>query len=142
MLTDFKTITADISNEDFWYDGFYFSFSHPNEEDEESTKDPLSYFKVSSDTSLTNVPSEKHSLGNTFLMAFLQFDDDGIPTLDETVEAVLADPVTYVQNLQGTGLFGCIVRKTPRGEAWFDKHYLQNAIQVIDNAKKQLKLQH
>ena len=133
--------TDDIEN-DFAYDGFYFHFPRDDQllENEESD-DRMSYFKIKSDKVLPNVPTEKHPIGNKFLMAFLKFDENNLPVFDETVEAILADPVEYAQNLKGTGLFGCIVRKTPRGEAWFAKHYVQNAYDVIAEAKKRLKTQ-
>jgi hypothetical protein len=129
MTKDNSTITT----EDLTYDGFYFSFI--DYEDDEERKDPLSFFKIASDKMLSNEPTVKHPIGDTFLMAFLKFDDNAVPVFEETVEAILADPVVYVQNLVGSGRFGCIVRKTPRGEAWFDKHYVQNAHKVIAMAK-------
>jgi hypothetical protein len=121
-------------SEDLTYDGFYFSFI--DHEEGEEKKDPLNFFKIASDKNLSNVPEDKHPIGDKFLMAFLKFDDNAVPVFEETVEAILADPVVYVQNLVGSGRFGCIVRKTPRGEAWFDKHYVQNAHKVIAMAKK------
>ncbi len=133
MNKDNTTVTI----EDLTYDGFYFSFI--DFEEGEERKDPLSFFKIASDKTLSNEPSVKHSVGDTFLMAFLKFDDNAIPVFEETVEAILADPVVYAQNLIGSGLFGCIVRKTPRGKAWFDEHYVKNAYKVIEMAKNRLK---
>jgi hypothetical protein len=140
MNKESMTVLTENIEDDFVYDGFYFHFPRADqlEEDEESD-DRMSYFKIASDKTLPNVPTEKHPIGNKFLMAFLKFDDENKPVFDETVEAILADPVVYAQNLQGSGLFGCIVRKTPRGEAWFDKHYVQNAYKVIAEAKNRLK---
>jgi hypothetical protein len=131
--------TKDLSG-NFSYDGCYFSFTD-NDEEDEKPKDPLSYFTINTNKVLPNVLSSTHPVGDTFLMAFLKFDEEGIPVFDGMSEAILGDPDVYMRNLAGSGLFGCIVRKTPRGEAWFDEHYVQNAHKVIDMAKNRLKTQ-
>ena len=131
--------TKDLSG-NFSYDGCYFSFTD-NDEEDEKPKDPLSYFTINTNKVLPNVLSSTHPVGDTFLMAFLKFDEEGIPVFDGMSEAILGDPDVYMRNLAGSGLFGCIVRKTPRGEAWFDEYYVQNAHKVIDMAKNRLKTQ-
>ena len=132
--------TKDLSG-NFSYDGCYFSFTDNDDEEDEKLKDPLSYFTINTDKMLPNVPSTTHPVGDTYLMAFLRFDEEGLPVFDGMSEAILGDPDVYMRNLAGSGLFGCIVRKTPRGEAWFDEHYVQNAYKVIAMAQENLKTQ-
>jgi hypothetical protein len=143
MTNEFVSKTTENIEEDFPYDGLYFSFLRSDdEEDEEQEINTVTYFKIASEKALSNVPKHKHTLGHTFLLAFLHFDENGIPVFDESFEAILADPEVYIENLKGSGLFGCIVRKTPRAEVWFQKHYIDNAHEVIANVKKDKETKH
>lgn len=118
------------------YDGFYFSPHDDDELEHEALK--ISFFELV-DSEFSNEPEEKYLLGHKFLLAFFKFDEDDVPVLDETNEAILSDPEVYVNNLIGSGLFGCIVKKTPRGVAWF-KDYLKTADEVVQKYKMEKKL--
>jgi hypothetical protein len=113
------------------YDGFYFAPIEDEDSEQEDLK--LTFFELLDDD-LLNEPTEKHSLGNTFLMIFFKTDDEGMPFLDEITEAILSDPEVYIQNIVGTGLFGCIVRKTPRALKFVDE-YIKSSNRIFEKLR-------
>jgi len=113
------------------YDGFYFAPIEDEDSEQEDLK--LTFFELLDDD-LLNEPIEKHSLGNTFLMIFFKTDDEGMPFLDEITEAILSDPEVYIQNIVGTGLFGCIVRKTPRALKFVDE-YIKSSNRIFEKLR-------
>jgi hypothetical protein len=113
------------------YDGFYFAPIEDEDSEQEDLK--LTFFELLDDD-LLNEPTEKHSLGNMFLMIFFKTDDEGMPFLDEITEAILSDPEVYIQNIVGTGLFGCIVRKTPRALKFVDE-YIKSSNKIFEKLR-------
>lgn len=113
------------------YDGFYFAPIEDEDSEQEDLK--LTFFELLDDD-LLNEPTEKHSLGNMFLMIFFKTDDEGMPFLDEITEAILSDPEVYIQNIVGTGLFGCIVRKTPRAMK-FVEEYIKSSNRIFEKLR-------
>lgn len=99
------------------YDGFYFL---PVEDE---TKEGLSFhFFKFKDEYCGGEPIEKSSVGDKFHIAMFKRGEDGTPELDDAFEAIFADPVVYVQGLQGAEIYGCICRKTTKSEKWFEKY--------------------
>lgn len=102
-------------NEMDGYDGFYFIPSY-DDEDEESYK--LAFFNLKDDCA-NGVPVESNSMGSMYHMCFFKTADSGAPIFDDAFEAILADPIVYVNNLVGSGLGGCILKKTDKSESWW-----------------------
>jgi len=99
------------------YDGFYFV---PTYEDSEESYQ-LAFFNFKAEMANAK-PVETSDVGNKFHLAFFTQADDGSPVFDDSFEAILADPIIYVNNLVGTGLSGCICRKTDKSEIWFEDY--------------------
>ena len=105
------------------YDGFYFL---PGDEENELD---ISYFQFSDDEYRKDVV--KYSdLGDMYHIAFFRKDLQGHPDFDESFEAILIDPKTYITGLIGSNLYGCVVRKTKKSTEWFND-YLERAIKSI-----------
>lgn len=101
------------------YDGFYFL---PSDEDDALN---LAFFKFKEGENFGK-PVERSSLGDKYHIAFFKRDQSGLPVFDEQFEAIFADPPTYVKNLIGSELYGCILRKTEESYKWWND-YLENA---------------
>ena len=96
------------------YDGFYFI---PSETEFESSY-KLAFFRFQDEyANATPVDS-----GNTYHIAFFTLNDDGLPKFDDAFEAILTDPVVYINNLIGSGISGCILRKTNKSDKWFTEY--------------------
>jgi hypothetical protein len=99
------------------YDGFYFI---PTEtEDESSYK--LAFFTFK-DEMANAKPIESSEMGDKFHIAFFKSDENDLPVFDDSFEAILTDPIVYINNLIGSGVSGCILRKTEKSEAWFQDY--------------------
>ena len=105
---------ADNDMED--YDGFYFIPSYDEEDEEDSYK--LAFFNLK-DESANGTPVDSSEMGSMYHMCFFKTADNGAPIFDDAFEAILADPIVYVNNLTGSGLGGCIVKKTDKSEKWW-----------------------
>jgi hypothetical protein len=114
------------------FDGFFFT---PTEEDQLK----LSFFEFNDDEYSDGIPLDSNSIGDTYHIAFFKPDDDGIPVFDESFEAIFADPVTYINGLVGTDLFGCILRKTTKSAKWFND-YLTKAKESVTMFKQSVKM--
>jgi len=99
------------------YDGVYF---HPTMDDGGLE---MAFFKANTDL---GEPVEGSAVGDIFHFAFFKFDEGGRPVFDETFEAVLGDPMKYLTGLVGSGLFGCLLRKTEKSHVWLQE-YLKSA---------------
>ena len=109
------------------YDGIYFL---PGDEEGELV---LSYFNFN-DEMAGGVPVETTSFGPKYHIAFFQRGEDGKPFFDESFEAILGDPATYIKNLTGSEIFGCVVKKTTKSDKWFDS-YLKRTNEEIEKLK-------
>lgn len=96
------------------YDGFYFV---PMDNEEELNY-KLAFFKFQ-DEYANSIPVDS---GNTFHIAFFKQNEEGLPQFDDSFEAILTDPVVYINNLLGSDLSGCILRKTNKSEKWFAEY--------------------
>ena len=66
-------------------------------------------------------PIESSEMGDKFHLAFFTSDEEGAPIFEDSFEAILADPIVYINNMIGTGMSGCILRTTEKSdEGWSD----------------------
>ena len=105
------------------YDGIYFL---PGDEEGELV---LSYFNFN-DEMAGGVPIETTSFGSKYHIAFFQRGDDGKPVFDDSFEAILGDPATYIKNLTGTEIYGCVVKKTTKSDKWFNDYLARTKDQI------------
>lgn len=80
-------------------------------------------------------PIEGNQIGNMYHIALFREDNDGHPMFDDKYEAILGDPETYVKNLTGAGLYGCILKKTEKSSKWFEE-YFKSIMEHITSIKQ------
>ena len=97
------------------FDGIYFL---PGEEDNELV---LSFFDFKKDMA-GGKPIKLSEIGHMYHIAFFKRDENNRPVFDDTFEAILADPATWITSLAGTGVYGCVIRKTDKSDAWFEEY--------------------
>jgi hypothetical protein len=114
------------------FDGFFFT---PGVEDGELE---LSFFDYNEENLKNAEKVENTAYGDKYHIAFFKPDGEGFVEFDETFEAIFADPVAYVENLNGTELFGCVLRKTTQSDKWFN-NYLTKAKENVTIHNMQLK---
>lgn len=74
------------------------------------------------------VPIDNNENGHCWSVALFKFIENKFTHYD-TFEGIFLDPITYVKNLSGCGLYGAIAKKTDRSSNWIDDY-------VKDVAKK------
>jgi hypothetical protein len=116
-----------MSNEET-FDGFWFL---PCEEEGLN----LSFFTFKDEYG-GGTPIGGNQLGDNYHLAFFKENEQGMPEFDDAFEAILGDPESYIKNLVGAGLYGCVVRKTTKTGKWFDD-YLKSVVGsvIVDNVK-------
>ena len=116
-----------MSNEET-FDGFWFL---PCEEEGLN----LSFFTFKDEYG-GGTPIGGNQLGDNYHLAFFKENEEGMPEFDDAFEAILGDPESYIKNLVGAGLYGCVVRKTTKTGKWFD-NYLTSVVDsvIVDNVK-------
>lgn len=116
-----------MSNEET-FDGFWFLPC-----DEEGLN--LSFFTFKDEYG-GGTPIGGNQLGDNYHLAFFRENEEGLPEFDDAFEAILGDPESYIKNLVGAGLYGCVVRKTTKTGKWFD-NYLKSVVGsvIVDNVK-------
>jgi hypothetical protein len=116
-----------MSNEET-FDGFWFLPC-----DEEGLN--LSFFTFKDEFG-GGTPIGGNQLGDNYHLAFFKENEEGMPEFDDAFEAILGDPESYIKNLVGAGLYGCVVRKTTKTGKWFD-NYLTSVVDsvIVDNVK-------
>jgi len=90
----------------------------PGDEDDEML---ISYWDFMDELS-GGKPIDGSMVGDMFHIAFFKADEKNNPVFDDAFEAILSCPKTYVKNLVGCGVYGCIVRKTDKSEKWFEEY--------------------
>lgn len=117
-----------MNNEEEDYDGFWFL---PHEDDGLQ----LSFFTFAEEFA-GGTPVDSSDNGDTYHLAFFKEDEEGMPLFDDAFEAILGDPQNYIRNLNGSGLYGCVVRKTTKSGKWFED-YLASVVGsvIIDRVK-------
>ena len=116
-----------MSNEET-FDGFWFLPC-----DEEGLN--LSFFTFKDEYG-GGTPIGGNQIGDNYHLAFFKENEDGLPEFDDAFEAILGDPESYIKNLVGAGLYGCVVRKTTKTGKWFED-YLTSVVGsvIVDNVK-------
>jgi hypothetical protein len=117
------------------YDGFYFL---PGEDDNEYN---ISFFTFNEGKGGT--PIENTEVGFKYHVAFFKWNEDESVEFNDTFEAIFADPLTYIEGLVGSRLYGTFVRKTEKSKEWFDNYLsktldsvtIQKSEEVIEMAK-------
>lgn len=97
------------------YDGFYF-LPGPEEGDLQ-----IKYFSFTEELA-NGRKLGGNGVGDTWMVAFFRKSEDGTPIFDDTIEAIFYDPQTYVTQLAGAGLYGCMLRKTDKSVKWFNDY--------------------
>ena len=102
------------------YDGFYFL---PGDDDGELK---LAYFTLKEEE-FRGEPIDNIDLGDMYHIAFFRWSHNNEPVFDEQFEAIFADPSTYIKNMIGADLYGCVLRKTDKSGKWW-KDYLKRTM--------------
>jgi hypothetical protein len=97
------------------YDGFYFL---PLDDDEEGMR--FSYFTLSDEAQGTAI--DGNSIGDMYHVVMFKAGEDGLPVFDDFFDAILGDPTKYVENLIGTEIYGCVLRKTDKSGKWIEDY--------------------
>ena len=110
------------------FDGFWFL---PCEEEGLN----LSFFTFKNEYG-GGTPIGGNQIGDNYHLAFFRENEEGMPEFDDAFEAILGDPESYIKNLVGAGLYGCVVRKTTKTGKWFED-YLKSVVGsvIVDNVK-------
>jgi hypothetical protein len=116
-----------MSNEET-FDGFWFLPC-----DEEGLN--LSFFTFKDEFG-GGTPIGGNQIGDNYHLAFFKENEEGLPEFDDAFEAILGDPETYIKNLVGAGLYGCVVRKTTKTGKWFNDYLtsVKDSV-IVDNVK-------
>ena len=116
-----------MSNEET-FDGFWFL---PCEEEGLN----LSFFSFKDEYG-GGTPIGGNQLGDNYHLAFFRENEEGLPEFDDAFEAILGDPESYIKNLVGAGLYGCVVRKTTKTGKWFNDYLtsVKDSV-IVDNVK-------
>jgi hypothetical protein len=116
-----------MSNEET-FDGFWFLPC-----DEEGLN--LSFFTFKDEYG-GGTPIGGNQLGDNYHLAFFKENEEGLPEFDDAFEAILGDPESYIKNLVGAGLYGCVVRKTTKTGKWFNDYLtsVKDSV-IVDNVK-------
>lgn len=93
------------------YDGFTFS---PHEELDEHTHIETFTYKDPGES----VGGSK--LGKNYEIVFIEPNEDGVMVIEDCFDAILADPVVYLEHLIKCGFYGIIGRKTTTSDIFFD----------------------
>lgn len=104
------------------YDGFYLM---PGDEEDSFE---FSFFTFKDDMKI-GAPVQFTSVGDMFHVALFNEIEDGVQ-LNDTFEAIFADPVVYAKELLNVGLFGTFLRKTENSQEWWD-NYLTKTKTVV-----------
>lgn len=117
-----KKVEPEVKNEEAeehpeTYDGFYFV---PDFDDFEANL-KLAFFTFK-DEMKDAKPIESSNMGDKFHLAFFKPDEEDIPQFEDSFEAILADPIVYINNMVGTGMSGCVLRKTDKSDEWWTEY--------------------
>ena len=83
-------------------------------------------------------PIGNSSIGDVYHLAFFKENEEGMPEFDDAFEAILGDPESYIKNLVGAGLYGCVVKKTTKSGKWFEDYLTSVVGSVIVNSVKSI----
>ena len=112
------------------FDGFWFLPC-----DEDGLK--LSFFTFGEEFGGGN-PIGNISIGDVYHLDFFKENEECMPEFDDAFEAILGDPESYIKNLVGAGLYGCVVKKTTKSGKWFEDYLTSVVGSVIVNSVKSI----
>ena len=121
---DGNSVDPTISgNEMDEFDGFYFVPDPENFEDNYK----MIFFNMKEEYS-NSKPVESSSMGLKYHLCFFKTSDNGAPIFDDAFEAILVDPIMYIKNMTGTGIGGCVLKKTEKSDGWWTDYldYITN----------------
>jgi hypothetical protein len=104
------------------YDGFY--FLPPEKDDEVGFTYQFFRFK---DEMKNAKPIETTPMGDKFHIVFFKRNEEGTAEFHDSFEAIFSCPLTYVNNLMGTKIYGCVCRKTDKSEKWFEEYLIRTS---------------
>lgn len=96
------------------FDGFYFI---PDSEDFDNNY-KMVFFNMKDECSNSKTV-ESSEMGLKYHLCFFKTDDNGAPVFDDAFEAILVDPISYIKNLTGSGVGGCVLKKTEKSDIWW-----------------------
>ena len=105
------------NNEMEKFDGFYFI---PDTEDFDNNYKMI-FFKMREEYANAK-PIESSDMGLKYHLCFFRTDDNGAPIFEDAFEAILVDPISYIKNLTGSGIAGCILKKTDKSDNWWTEY--------------------
>lgn len=100
------------------YDGFFF---YPQYREDIHVDYKIEIF-IFNDKKLKSEKIEYNDIGDKYYIAFFKSDNETLLKFDGDFEAIFIDPLTYIKNLIGSNLYGCMVRKTSKSGKWFKKY--------------------
>jgi hypothetical protein len=101
------------------YDGFYFL---PDLQDDDTTQ--FHYFTFNN-VEVRGQKVKVNDFGDLYHVVLFKTNEENVPILDETFEAVFIDPIVYAKNLSDMNIYGCVLRKTNTSPNWIE-NYLTN----------------
>ncbi len=117
------------------YDGVFFFPAVDDDGD-----DVMAFNFWSFDGKYANKESvEATDIGNMFHVAFFKEGEEGY-VIDDTFEAIFADPKVYLEGLVGSRLFGVMCRKTANSTKWF-QNYLKETMNKFKSLNEKVKPQ-
>ena len=97
------------------YDGFHMM---PHDKDEDKVQ--FKFFKIN-ENHLQGETIGRSEIGEVFNVLLVRHGKEGIE-LNDTFEAIFADPVVYAEGLIGMNIYGTFVKKTAEAQEWFDDY--------------------
>jgi hypothetical protein len=97
------------------YDGFHML---PHESDD--NKIQFRFFKINEDR-LQGDTIGRTEIGESYNVLLVKHGEKGVE-MNDTFEAIFADPVVYAEGLIGMDLYGTFVKKTAEAQKWFDDY--------------------
>ena len=96
------------------FDGFYFV---PDSDDFDNNYKMI-FFNMKEELS-NSKPVESSEMGLKYHLCFFKTDENGAPAFEDAFEAILVDPLTYIKNMTGSGIAGCVLKKTEKSDEWW-----------------------
>lgn len=110
------------------FDGFHLT---PSENEDEFRFD---FFEFTEDMGEL---IEGTKLGHMYHVILFKTEDDSVK-IDDTFEAIFADPVVYAKSLPESNIFGTFVKKREKTQAWVDI-FLTMTQMKLESLNKKLK---
>lgn len=112
------------------YDGFYFL---PDKEENSLLFNFFTFDEDDGDLVNSKKVESNNSIGDIWHIALFTKGEKGEPVFNDSFEAIFADPQVYAENLCGTGIYGCVLRKTDKSLEWFNDYLdkIRNRVTIV-----------